>query len=169
MMNVEVKEMPAFHVAAIRHLGAYTQIGGAFGKLFEWAGPAGVLGPDTTTLGVYWDDPESTLEAELRSDACVTVPEGAVIEAEGVETQVIPGGKYAVYHTEIRNNEFGEAWNAIFCDWLPTSGYEYEPRVCYEIYLNNAMEDPENKWILDICVPGRRRLDSGRGFPSRRP
>ncbi len=152
-MNVEIKEMPAFHVAGIRHLGAYTQIGGAFGKLFEWAGPAGVLGPTTTTLGVYWDNPEETPEPELRSDACVTVPEGMNIETAGVATQVIPGGKYAVYHTEIFDNKFGEAWDEVLCQWLPTSGYEYDARVCYEIYLNNAMEDPDQKWILDICIP----------------
>ncbi len=152
-MNVEVKEMPDFHVAAIRHVGAYNQIGGAFERLFGWAGPAGVLGPNTTTLGVYWDDPTTKPEAELRSDACVTVPEGAEIQPEGIDTQVIPGGKYAVYHAEIHNNEFQEAWNAIFCEWLPTSGYEPEDRVCYEIYLNNAMEDPEKKWVVDICIP----------------
>lgn len=152
-MNIEVKEMPAFHVAGIRQVGAYSQIGRAFERLFAWAGPAGMLGPNTTTLGVYWDEPESTPEAELRADACVTVAEGTAIESSEVTTQVIPGGKYAVCRVEVQHDEFQQAWDAIFSEWLPTSGYEYEPRVCYEIYLNNGMADPAGKWILDICVP----------------
>ena len=28
---------------------------------------------------------------------------------------------------------------------------------CYELYHNNGEEDPEGKWIFDICIPLKRK------------
>jgi AraC family transcriptional regulator len=154
-IEVEVKEMPEFHVAYIRHLGSYSEIGPTFGKLMKWAGPRGLLAtPDVKTLGVYHDDPKVTEQAKLRSSACVTVPEGTPVEGE-IGEMTVPGGQFAVAHFEITDDQFQEAWDAVMGSWFPESGYQPDDRPCYELCHNNYQEHPEKKHIVDICVPVR--------------
>jgi len=153
--SVEVKEMPEMHVAYVRHIGPYNQIGGAFEKLMKWAGPRGLVNfPKTIELTVYHDSPDITEESKLRSDACITVPIGTKVEGE-VGTMTVPGGKFAVAHVEIRHDQFGEAWDRLMGEWFPQSGYQPDDRMCYEICLNNPEQHPERKFIVDICEPVR--------------
>ena len=82
-MTVEVKELPELHVAYIRHVGPYNQIGEAIEKLMRWAGPRGLINfPKTKLLGVYHDNPEITEESKLRSSACITVPKDTPVESK---------------------------------------------------------------------------------------
>jgi len=153
--NVEVKVMPEFHVAYIRHVGRYNRIGASFERLMRWAGPRGLLRfPETSVIGIYHDSPDVTPVDQLRSDACVTVPVGTSVEGE-VGAMTIPGGKFAVAHVEIDRTQYVEAWDRLIGDWLPRSGYQPDDRLCYELYLNKPEEHPEKKHIADICEPIR--------------
>src|SRR3989304_4049856 len=63
------------------------------------AATTGLLTPDTRTIGIYHDDPESVPQAELRSAACITAPEGWAPAGELAEGHV-EGGRYArIVHT----------------------------------------------------------------------
>ena len=151
--SIEMKELSELHVAYIRHIGAYNRIGEAFAKLMRWAGPRGLVRfPETKSLAVYRDSPETTEEAKLRSDACITVPEGTKVDGE-VNLMRIPGGKFAVGRFEIAGDQFGEAWNVLMGGWLPGSGYQPDDRMCYELYLNDHEQHPQKKFIIDICEP----------------
>lgn len=155
--NVQVKEMPELHVAYVRHVGPYKGdselFAGLFGKLMNWAGPKGLCQfPETSVLAVYHDDPNLTAEDKQRVSACITVP--ADTEAgEGIEKMTVPGGPFAVARVEIAGDEFEDAWNSVMAGWLPESGYQPDDRPCYELFHNNFKEHPEQKHILDICVP----------------
>ncbi|MFG0329113.1 MAG: GyrI-like domain-containing protein [Phycisphaerales bacterium] len=151
-MEIEVKEMPEYRVAAAPHTGPYTGIGGAFEKLFGWAGPNGFIGPFSTMLGVYYDDPKTTDADDLKSAACLTIADRIALP-EGIDRRTIAGGRYAVGRATVYNNEFSKAWDEMGA-WLESNG-EWCPSgaPCYEIYRNNAMVDPERKWIVDICIP----------------
>jgi len=151
--SIEVKDLPELHVAYVRHIGPYNRVGEAFGKLMRWAGPRGLLRfPETKSLAIYRDSPETTEEAKLRSDACITVPEGTKVDGE-VGLMRIPGGKFAVGRFEIAGDQFGEAWNVLMGGWLPGSGYQPDDRMCYELYLNDHEQHPQKKFIIDICEP----------------
>jgi AraC family transcriptional regulator len=153
--TVEVKELPELHVAYARHVGAFNTIGEAFGRLGRWAGPRGLFGrPGALSLAVYHDSPEATPEASLRSSACVTVPEGTEVSGD-INLMTIPGGKFAVARFEIRPDQFGEAWDALMGRWFPSSGYQPDDRMCYEIYLAEPDNLPEGKFVIDICEPVR--------------
>lgn len=153
MKKVEVREMPEMNVIYVRHIGPYNEIEGAWNKLCTWAGPRGLLGnPDQNFLGIYYDNPEVTEPAKLRSDACVTVPEGTKVDGD-IGTMKIPSGKYACALFEIAPDEFGAAWDKFMNEWLPESGYQPDDRLCYELYLNNAAEHPEGHFILELCQP----------------
>lgn len=153
VMKVEVKEMPEMHVAYVRHIGNYSEVGPAFGKLMRWAGPRGLVRPpETRVLALYHDDPEVTEEKNLRTSVCITVPEGTKTDGD-IGTMMVEGGKYACGHFEITEDQFQEAWNTMMRDWLPESGYQCADRLPYELYYNNHEEHPEKKHILDICIP----------------
>lgn len=155
--EIEVKEMPDFHVAYVRHIGAYkgdsNLFADLFGRLMKWAGPRNLLRfPETKCMSVYYDDPNITDEEKLRVDACITVPEDTKVEGE-VGKMTVPGGKFAVGRFEIDVDEYETAWSTIMAGWLPESGYQPDDRLCYELYQNDPKEHPENKHILDICIP----------------
>ncbi len=151
--KVEVKEMPELEVAYIRHIGAYNQIGEAMQRLFKWAGARGLLRfPETLTLAVYRDDTKTTETEKLRSDACIIVPTGTKVDGE-VGLMTIPGGKFAVGHFEIDETQFGQAWDALLGEWMPSSGYQSDGRMCYELYLNDPRTHSEKKFLVDICEP----------------
>lgn len=151
-MNVEVKEFPSQRVVAVPHRGPYHQIGGAFERLLQWAGPKGLIGTQSPPLGVYYDDPMQTPEDELRSAACIAAPDVTDLP-DGFGWRELDGGEYAVARTEVFHNDFAGAWMR-FNEWLQSNGtWRHTGGPCFEFYLNNAMEDPEKKWILDLCAP----------------
>jgi len=155
--EAQVKELPERFVASVQHVGPYNQIGKAFEKIFQWAGPKGLIQfPKTVTIAVYYSDAEKTAESELRSSACLTVPEGT--EADGdVETKTIRGGTFGVAHVEVDASEFGEACDKLVGEWMPENDACPDPdRLCYELYLNDHEQHPEKKFIVDICEPVKR-------------
>lgn len=156
-VKIEVKEMPELNVAYVQHIGPYkgdTKLfAGLFGKLMGWAGPRGLLSsPETLVLSVYYDDPKTTEEDKFRTSACITVPEGTEVEGE-IGKMTVPGGMYAVGRFELDPDEYEEAWNMIYGDWLPESRYQSDDRPSLEIYRNDPNAHPENKHIVDICIP----------------
>ena len=153
--TVEVKELPELTVAYVRHIGPYAGIPEAFERLSRWAGPRGLFGiPGAATLGVYHDNPETTEESKLRSSACLTVPPDTAVSGD-VNLMTIPGGLYAVARFEILPHQFGEAWETLMGDWFPSSGYQPDDRMCYEVYRQDPQNHPEGKFVVDICEPVR--------------
>ncbi len=157
--SAEVVKLPERNVACVRHTGPYPQIGRAIQRIYAWAGQKGLLqSPETDLLAVYYDDPGSTEESSLRSDACITVPEGTSGDKE-VSIMKIPGGLFAVAHVEIDASEYGDAWDRLVGEWIPDHGYAADDapgRLCYERYLNDPETHPLKKHVVDICEPVRR-------------
>jgi AraC family transcriptional regulator len=155
--EAEAKDLPERFVACAHHVGPYNEIGKALEKIFAWAGPKGLIqSPKAQCLGIYHDDPQKVDPSELRSEACLTVPEGT--EGDGdVSTMKIPGGLFAVAHIEIDPSEYGAAWDKLVGEWLPENGYvSDQSRMCYELYLNDPDQHPEKKHIVDLCEPVKR-------------
>ncbi len=154
VFRVQVREEPQRHVAYIRHVGNYSEIGDAFGRLARWAGPRGLFREGARMIAIYHDNPDVTPVDKLRSDACITVPEGTKVNRD-IGLMSLPGGTYAAAYVEIDVTQYGEAWDRLFSDWLPESGYQPDDRPCYELYLNDPRSHPQNKHILEICEPIR--------------
>jgi len=152
--RVEVREEPALHVAYIRHVGSYSEMGKTFGRLSRWAGPRRLFREDTRMLTIYHDNPDVTPIEQLRCDVCMTVPEGTKVKRD-IGEMTLPGGTYAVAYAEIDVSQYGEAWDRLFGDWFPESGYQPDDRPCYELYLNDPRKHPEHKHIIEICEPIR--------------
>jgi len=156
-MKVEVKNMPEFTVAYVRHIGPYKGDGALFESLFNklmtWAGPRGLLQfPETKVLSVYHDDPKVTDETKLRTSACITIPGNTPVDGE-IGKMTLPGGQFAVARFELKHDEYEAAWDALMGVWLPQSGYQPDDRLCYELCHTSPKDDPEGRAKVDICVP----------------
>ena len=156
-IQVEVRDVPEMHIAYLRHIGPYAGnaelFRGLFEKLMRWAGPRGLLRfPETRIMSIYHDDPKITDEDKLRTDCCITVPEDTEVDGE-IGKAVMPAGLTAMARFELTSDEYPQAWNFVFGQWLPQSGYQPDDRPCYELYHNNPDEHPQGKCIVSICVP----------------
>lgn len=157
-----VKELDDRCVASVSFKGNYmgnTQVfADLFNKLCRWAGPKGLIGPSAVFLSSYQDDPQVTPPDELSLDVCMSIPLDTLVDGE-VQKQVLPGGKYAVMHSELTSpEEYGPAWLAIV-DWIKQNNLEVDmSRPSYEIYLNNPEEHPDKHHILDICMSVQEKV-----------
>lgn len=154
--QTKIQELSERHVAYVFYKGNYQGnaeiFAGLFGKLMGWAGPKGLITPDTVMLSAYQDDPEKTPPEELTVEVCITAPEDVEVEGD-VKKKLLPGGKYAVASVELKGpQEYGEAWEHV-AKWAEENNYEIDmSRPSYEIYKNNPQEHPQGHHLLDVCM-----------------
>ena len=152
--QVKVKDMEDMTVAYVRYIGPYAGndelFKSLFGKLYGWAGPRGLTNdPNAKCLIIYHDNPEITEEEKLRVSVCLTVPEDTKVDGE-IGKMTIPEGKYAMARFELTHEEYAQAWDWVYSQWLPQSGYEPDDRPCFELYPE---EEKDGKMVVDICIP----------------
>ena len=152
IMDVVIKTMKELRTATVRHVGPYNRISEAFAKLGEAAGRAGLIHTKPLMLAIYHDDPETTDEGELRSDAAIAIPDGVPLPA-GLEEVRVVGGRYASTTHNGSYATLGDTWSRLMGQWLPKSGERLGDSVSYEIYVNNPMEVPEAELVTELYIP----------------
>ena len=151
-MEVEIKEMPELRVATVHHVGPYNQIPQAFGRLNAIAGSAGLFRqPGAAMVAIYYDDPETTPQEQLRSDAAIIVPEDVTLP-EGLDDKHIAGGRYARAVHVGPYETLGDAWARFLGEWLPASGNRIGTGEMYEIYRNDPTKVPSNELRTDMYI-----------------
>lgn len=152
-MHVDLKDLPAYRLAAIRHVGPYNRISEAFGRLGEIAGRAGLIRcPGTEMIALYHDDPEATAASELRSDAALSVPDDAALP-EGLTEIRIPARRYACTTHVGPYTKLGDTWAQFMGSWLPQSGHRVSDGPSFEIYRNTPGETPPEELRTEIYLP----------------
>lgn len=155
--SLEIQELSERRVAYVSYQGNYVGNSQVFARLFNqlgsWAGPKGLISPESIFLSSYADDLKTTPPDELRLDVCMSIPEGTDVDDDDIREQVLPGGTYVVMHAELTGpQDYGPAWHAVV-GWTEKRDYDVDmSRPSYEIYLNNPEEHPEKHHILDICL-----------------
>lgn len=151
-MNVEIETLDTVRVVAVRHIGPYPQMAEAFARLHALAGPAGLFSPGSEMVALYYDDPETTPAAELRSDAGFTVTVESALP-EGLHQVSIPAGRYARGLHVGRYAELGEALAQLLGQWLPSSGERLaRSALTFDRYLNDPSETPEEKLLTHLYI-----------------
>lgn len=143
-------EVGPFRGLAVRHVGAYPEIGGAFGKMFALVGQHQV--PMTGCLGAYYDHPGSTPPEELRSDAVALVPEDYDGCPEGLTKVELPGGKFLVVRYVGAYDQLGEVWGTVMNEVIPGEGVTEADQASYELYIEHNEENP-SKCVTDLYIP----------------
>jgi AraC family transcriptional regulator len=152
MYQVEILTLPGMRVAAIQHRGDYQFTGPAFERLMTVAATTGLLRPDTRSIGVFYDDPASVREAELRAALCITVPDGWA-PSGGLTEAHIQGGRYArIVHTG-PYAELKTAYDWLYQTWLPNSAEEPRDLPCVEEYLSNPRQVPAKDLETAVMMP----------------
>lgn len=153
MYDVSIENRDPVNVAALRHRGAYHDIGSTFERLGAWAAGRGFA--DNRWFGVYYDDPDSKPAENLVSDACIEVPDDFALEGGDPKPLVIAGGRYAVLVHTGPYAELERPYRWLFGQWLPDSGEEAADAPPIEEYLNDPRTLPPTEWRTAVCVPLR--------------
>ncbi|QOD59372.1 AraC family transcriptional regulator [Polaribacter haliotis] len=150
--QITIKELPELKLASISHIGSFEKVANMFQKLMEWGHQKGIL--DTSNfkaITIYHDNPNVTQASKLRFSTCITISEN--INADGEIRQIdLQKGTYVVGHFEIKAEEISKAWKSM-CIWVIENGYEFRDGDYFEMYHNDHKTHPEQKFILDICIP----------------
>ena len=152
-MTVEIKEMPALRVGAVRHDGPYHLIGKAFERLGPVAGPAGLFQqPGAVMIALYHDDAGTTPQEQLRSHAGIVLPEDVQLP-EGLVEQRTPAGRYATAEHVGPYDQLPDAWARLKDEAVPAGGHRIGARPSYEIYRNNPMTVPKHELRTELYIP----------------
>ncbi|WP_109830046.1 AraC family transcriptional regulator [Reichenbachiella versicolor] len=152
--KVDVKEQEDLNVSYVRNHSIHVHDSDAFGKMFDqlisWADSRGLIDfPNTKVLTVYRSMPDTN--GMVTADACISVPNK--VEAEGIfGSTIIEGGKYAILHKEGTLAECFTAWDYLYNNWLPNSGFQPDTRGVYLNHLNDANNHPMGHHIFDMCI-----------------
>lgn len=150
--DVTVEAVSPLRLAALAHQGDYQEIGKSFERIFAWYGPRGLLGPGTRSIGVYYDDPAGVAHGDLRSEACLTLPDDAPL-APGMRWLSVGGGRAACLTHKGPYTDLDVAYAWLYRTWLPTSGQEPGDAPCFEEYLNDPRETPPTELLTVVRMP----------------
>ncbi|MCX6990489.1 MAG: AraC family transcriptional regulator [Chlamydiae bacterium] len=149
------KSLPDMPLLFIRRCGNYTQ---SFSS--AWQAMNGFINVNRLDrlklryFGISHDDPQVTSEDKLRCDAAILAPIGVTGKGE-VGSQVLKGGKYAIFTHNGPYEGLEDAFNRIFLKWLPESRENFdETRSVFCEYFNMeyVKTDPE-KLITKLYIP----------------
>ena len=149
--KTEIKKVQRLDLAYIAHKGKMEAIGSIYNRLVKWATPKGLINEETRMVTIYHDSPKITDPNNLRMSACIVLNDPIELDGE-VNLRILSPTKCIVSRLEIAPFEFQQAWESSFA-FMVENGYKKSEIDPFEIYYNNAAEHPENKFIVDLCIP----------------
>lgn len=152
--SIEVKELPKMTVAYIRNMGPWggdkNQYEKLRDRLFSWAEARDLIfGKDFKYFILYHDDPNVALSDKLRMSLCITIPPETKVNGE-IGKMEIEAAKYVIARFELTDQDFQKAWEWLYGQWLPNSGYKLDDKPYFETYPEAPAGE---KFIVDFCVP----------------
>lgn len=103
-------------------------------------------------IAVFYDDPQSVPEAELRSHAGFEI-KGAADLSEPLEEVALPAGRQAVLTYTGPYAGLPAAYDELFGVWLPASGEEPADSPSFEVYVNSPMDTEPEKLVTELHLP----------------
>lgn len=156
--QITITKLEEKQVAYVRHTGTYVTLAkeyvGLIQTLFVHAEEQHLVDGQNWVLAIYHDNPEFGEESQFRTSLCLTVPEEIPIQEDGVLGRMkLEGGLYAVGHFRIQPEQYSDAWNYMYQEWLTCSGYVPRNSYPFEVYRNNPNDDENHINEVDIYVP----------------
>ncbi len=154
LVRLEEKQM-----AYVRHTGTYESLAKEYANLVQtlFTGAENqqlLVGDENWVLAIYHDNPEFGEEKSFRTSLCLTVPEDRTVHEDGVLLRMmLEGGLYAVGHFAIRQEQYKDAWNYMYQEWITGSGYVPRNSYPFEVYRNIPSNEENPIHEVDIYVP----------------
>ncbi|MEM6344708.1 MAG: AraC family transcriptional regulator [Bacteroidota bacterium] len=153
-MNAQIvaSKLAEIKLAGIMQIGAFDKTADMYQRLMRWGHEKEILDMAAfKAITIYHDNPHVTESAKVRFSACVTINHDFKAEGE-IRPLSIAAGIYALGRFEIKAEEFPRAWQSMSV-WVIEQGYEFRDGDYFEIYHNDHTAHPEQKFIIDICIP----------------
>lgn len=154
-MRVEIREIPPYRIAYMRHFGPYGTKGAItalWTNLWRWIRSRDLLQPGMLTVGIGHDAPGIVAQDKLRYDAGLIVGNDFKPD-RAVDIANLPGGKYAVALFQGPATVITEAWGRLYTAWLPGSGYQPEDRPRLELRRDHELRLPAGHFRCELCLP----------------
>lgn len=151
-MEYEIKQVDKRMIAGFHMVGPWEQtVKQGFEQLMKWVDGKQVV--PLEWIAVYYDNPDVVPAEKLRCDTVVSVLEGFEIpeNSEGVILTELAGGDYAVAVARVENHDFATPWYQFFERLMQDTTYTIAAKPCFEVYMNNGMED--GYWDIEMYVP----------------
>lgn len=151
-MEYEIKQVDKRRIAGFHMVGPWEQtVKQGFEQLMKWVDGKQIV--PLEWIAVYYDNPDVVPAEKLRCDTVVSVPEDFAIpdNSEGVILTEVAGGDYAVAVARVENHDFATPWYQFFDRLMQDTAYEIAAKPCFEVYMNNGMED--GYWDIEMYVP----------------
>ncbi|MCB8821515.1 AraC family transcriptional regulator [Microvirga rosea] len=152
MLPVTIKDFDGIYLATLPHRGNYQDIGRCFDRLGAWAAARGLFSTPRRMIGLYYDDPESVPEAELRSEAGIEVDPDMPL-SDGVVLRHLPAGRVATILHKGPYTGLEEVYRVLYREWLPRSGEEIGDQPVFENYLNTPRDVPPSELLTEVTLP----------------
>lgn len=152
MHPVTIRTEAAIRLAAVPHKGAYHEISRAFQKLSAVMASRDLFASARRMIAVFYDDPQSVAEPDLRSHAGFEITGHPDLSAP-LEEVALPAGRQAVLTYKGPYAGLPAAYDALFGSWLPQSGEEPADAPSFEVYLNSPMDTAPEDLITELHLP----------------
>lgn len=149
-MKIDLVDREPTRAHVLKHQGPIGSIPETWASLWRWHVQAGLAGQAQYPIGVCFGDPETP--GGFRYYAGLVFPEGVAASGE-IETLDIPGGRYASYRHIGPYMGISGAFQQLYGQWLPSSGYEPDDRPSLEVYRNTPYDTPPEALVTDLLVP----------------
>ncbi|PNW27353.1 AraC family transcriptional regulator [Formosa algae] len=149
--NIEIKELPERYAAGLTHIGVHG-IEQTFEKLILWANSKHLMTHPESRIGrLFYDSFKVTAPDKVRMSVFLITK--TPINSEGeINNLTLNKGKCIVARFKINPNDFEKSWTGLFI-WMNENGYQKSEAHPYEIYQNDFRTHPEQKCIVDLCIP----------------
>lgn len=151
-MEYEIKQVDKRRIAGFHMVGPWEQtVKQGFEQLMKWVDGKQIV--PLEWIAVYYDNPDVVPAEKLRCDTVVSVPEDFAIpkNSEGVILTEVAGGDYAIAVARVENHDFATPWYQFFDRLMQDTTYEIAAKPCFEVYMNNGMED--GYWDIEMYIP----------------
>ncbi len=153
-MEVTTCEFPTTLLAVLEHHGNPKAINQTIAQFIQWRKQSGESPLETTlTVGLAYNDPETTPNDEFRFDVCSSVLTDVRPNDYGIVTKQIPGGRCAKITHHGSYDLMGDKIRYLYQQWLMNSDEELRDFPCFFVYRNLFPQMAEHDLITDIYLP----------------
>ncbi len=150
--KIIITQLSEIKLAGISGIGEFATINQRFQKLMRWAYDQEIINSfNFKVIIIYHDNPNVTHISKVRHSACITIDRD-IEEYEDIRPTKIRKGIYVVGRFEIKGEEISKAWKYLNI-WVMENNHQFRDGDFFEIYHNDHEKHPENKHLLDICIP----------------
>lgn len=146
----EIIQVPARHVAYLRHTGYNRSIKKAWQYMMVWADSEGR--DSTAQYGLHHSNPAWVELDKCRYVACIAIDK-PLKNRSVINQMTIPGGLHARFHLQGQYGELIPYMSVIMERWLPGSGFKMQSTPAYVQYHKNHFLCEDERFDLDLYIP----------------